>query len=68
MKELVKWSASTLYLGVGIILGCTIMLVGGFDMGMAVGGVIAIISVSIYALCAWKSLRTIKKHEDMPSK
>ena len=64
MKTIIQWSALSLYLGVGVILGCAIMLATDFDKGMAVGGVIALISAGIYAFAMWKTGQLLKKSNE----
>ena len=60
MKVINQWSALGLYLGTGAILGSAVTLTWNFDRGMAVGGVIAIISAAIYAYTTIKSRQMTK--------
>ena len=55
METLKQWAALGLYLGIGVILGCAIMLARHFDAGMAVGGLICIIGAGIYGFTVWKT-------------
>ena len=64
MKTIIQWSALALYLGVGIILGGTIMLARDFDLSMAIGGIIAIISVGIYTFAMWKTGQLLNKNNE----
>ena len=57
-------TALTLYLGIGVILGCAIMLASNFDLAMAIGGGISILSIAIHSFCMWKTGQLIRKHDE----
>lgn len=59
------WSAIVMYLGVGIILGATIMFASGVDVALGIGGGVTLIAVGIYAFCVWKTLRAQRQHPIM---
>ena len=64
MKTIIQWSALSLYLGLGIILGCAIMLARDFNASMAIGGIIAIISIGLYTFAMWKTGQLLNKNSE----
>ena len=68
MKSLAEWSGLSLYLGIGIILGCTITLASNWDTAMAVGGLICVVSVGIHTFAKWRLGELFTKHEDLLGK
>lgn len=69
MTILKLWSYLILYLGVGTILGCAVTLIKGFNTGMAVGGILAVIGIGLFAFHTWRTMRKQKaKDSNCPEK
>lgn len=56
IEKLLAAAVIMMYLGVGVILGATILLIkGNFDLAMGIGGTLALIAAGIYAFCLLRS-------------
>lgn len=64
MKTIAQWAALILYLGVGVILGCTVMLAKGFDAAMAVGGIVAVIGFGVYTFSMRKTGQLVRRESE----
>ena len=40
------------------------MLASNFDLAMAIGGGISILSIAIHSFCMWKTGQLIRKHDE----
>jgi len=58
------WAIILMYLGAGTILGAVIMLASGvFETALGIGGIIALIGVSMYGFCVYQTLRAQRNTE-----
>ena len=60
MNTLKLWSFLILYLGIGTLLGCAVILIEGFNTGMAVGGILAMIGIGLFVFHMWRTTRKQK--------
>jgi len=52
------WAIILMYLGAGTILGAVILLASGvLEVALGIGGVIALIGVSMYGFCVYQAIR-----------
>jgi len=65
MKTLQLWAGLVMYLGVGTILGATILLASrNLNTALGAGGILSIIGVCMFAFCVWKAYRAKRVAKD----